>query len=185
MENGYTALIGAIIGFLAALVPELIGMWKDHVQHKRSMREKEQELEAATAGYEFVIMSQNDVIEEQAAQIEQLFLMQQDMKEASSSPVMQVLRSSVRPLLTYAFFGLFAVIKLYALVQAVHQGMSVIDVLPVLWDEDTEGLFAAVISFWFGSRATGLRSTKLRQRQVTDGLRGRNASGPVYSGDEA
>lgn len=182
---GNSALLGALIGFAAALVPELLTMLKDHFQHKRDQRDKEQELEAAAQGYEFIIASQNDVIESQAAQIEQLFLLHDDAQNAKGHPFVQFLRSSVRPILTYSFFGLFAIIKMYAMVTSVHQGMSIMQSLPLLWDEDTESLFAAVISFWFGSRATALRTGKIRQSRVADGLRGRNADGQVVSGEEA
>ena len=33
------------------------------------------------------------------------------------------------------------------------QGKSISESLNVLWDDDTKAIFAAIISFWFGSRA--------------------------------
>jgi hypothetical protein len=37
--------------------------------------------------------------------------------------------------------------------QAIKNGSDLNATLDVVWDEQTEGLFAAIISFWFGSRA--------------------------------
>ena len=64
------------------------------------------------------------------------------------------LRSSVRPVITYAFFLLFAAVKgsgLYLLIAV--EGLVLADALPRIWDDETAALFAAVLSFWFGARS--------------------------------
>ena len=61
------------------------------------------------------------------------------------------LRASVRLVITYAFFLLFTTVKastLYVLVS--EEGLTVIQTLPQVWDLETQVLFAAVMSFWFG-----------------------------------
>lgn len=64
------------------------------------------------------------------------------------------LRASVRPVLTYAFFAMFAYIKLIVMWQALTvEHVKASELLPILWDQGTEALFAAVLAFWFGSRA--------------------------------
>ncbi len=50
-----------------------------------------------------------------------------------------------------AFFLLFAGVKGYALVAV--EGLVLADALPRIWDDETAALFAAVMSFWFGSRS--------------------------------
>jgi 2-C-methyl-D-erythritol 4-phosphate cytidylyltransferase len=58
------------------------------------------------------------------------------------------------PLITYAFFLLFTAVKVSALIVLVNeQGMTLIEALPQVWDPETQALFAAVMSFWFGQRA--------------------------------
>jgi hypothetical protein len=37
--------------------------------------------------------------------------------------------------------------------EALNSGMDLSSALNVIWDDDTKAIFAAVISFWFGSRA--------------------------------
>jgi hypothetical protein len=55
------------------------------------------------------------------------------------------LSSSVRPVITYTFFLLYATLK-------------IIDFLNVgsmepIWSDEDQGIFCAVIGFWFGQRA--------------------------------
>ncbi|OHC76319.1 MAG: hypothetical protein A3G18_05390 [Rhodospirillales bacterium RIFCSPLOWO2_12_FULL_58_28] len=71
------------------------------------------------------------------------------------------LAGSVRPVITYAFFTLFAAVKgsaLYLLIAV--EGMLLAQALPQIWDPETQALFAATLSFWFGQRSL----TKLRGR---------------------
>ena len=65
----------------------------------------------------------------------------------------EALRASVRPVITYAFFILFATVKIAALLQLLEQGVGFTDGLIAIWDAETQALFAAVMSFWFGQRA--------------------------------
>ena len=63
------------------------------------------------------------------------------------------LRGSVRPVITYAFFGLFVFVEISAYLALTNAGVSGLDAVNAVWDEDTKALFAAVIAFWFGGRA--------------------------------
>ena len=63
------------------------------------------------------------------------------------------LRGSVRPVITYAFFGLFIFVEVSAYLALTAQGVSGLDAANAVWSEETSALFAAVISFWFGGRA--------------------------------
>ena len=46
--------------------------------------------------------------------------------------------------------------------QALENGIDLAAALDTLWDDDTKAIFAAIISFWFGSRAVD----KARERQI-------------------
>jgi hypothetical protein len=37
--------------------------------------------------------------------------------------------------------------------EALEKGTEFSEAIQLLWDEDTKAIFAAIISFWFGSRA--------------------------------
>ena len=51
------------------------------------------------------------------------------------------------------FFLTFIGVKITLVYQAIKNGSDLNATLDVVWDDQTEGLFAAIISFWFGSRA--------------------------------
>jgi hypothetical protein len=55
--------------------------------------------------------------------------------------------------ITYAFFLLFATIEITLLMEALKAGTNFSEAINVLWDDETKGIFAAILSFWFGSRA--------------------------------
>ena len=64
------------------------------------------------------------------------------------------LGANFRPVITYLLVGIFIAIKgagLYALI--VIEGVAIYQALPVIGDDQCNGLLAAVISFWFGNRA--------------------------------
>lgn len=71
----------------------------------------------------------------------------------TGSPWVEALQASVRPVITYAFFLVFAVVKVSALATLLQtDGVTLAASLQATWDEETQALFAAVMSFWFGSR---------------------------------
>jgi hypothetical protein len=157
----FGALIGALFGFIAAQVPELIEMLKDRFSHQRGMESKQQELDFLTAGYQTTIHEQSDTLNAQASEIDLLKKQAQESdadNDFKGHVALQFLRSSVRPVITYGFFTLFAIVTLFSLHHAlIVDHMPISQTFPLVWDGDTEDLFAAVIAFWFGSRATANR----------------------------
>ncbi len=53
----------------------------------------------------------------------------------------------------WLFFGLFVFVEVSAYLSLTAAGVSGLDAVNAVWDEDTKALFAAVIAFWFGGRA--------------------------------
>ena len=63
------------------------------------------------------------------------------------------LRSSVRPVITYLFFAIFFFVEGVAAYVVLSQGGDVQAIMYALWSEETRSIFAAIVAFWFGSRA--------------------------------
>jgi hypothetical protein len=64
------------------------------------------------------------------------------------------LQASVRPVITYLFMAAFLSVKggmVYSLIFI--QSVDWTTALEVSWDGETQALFAAIMSFWFGNRA--------------------------------
>ena len=63
------------------------------------------------------------------------------------------LRGSVRPVITYAFFLMFVATEIVIVVRVLQMGGDWTQAVELMWTPETSGLFAAVMSFWFGNRA--------------------------------
>ena len=67
----------------------------------------------------------------------------------------------MRPFITYVFFLTFIGVKITLVWNTIQNGGDLVTTLEVIWDDETEALFAAIISFWFGSRAMPRLKNKL------------------------
>ena len=144
-----SGIIGSLLGFGSSVVPAIT----DHYKSKRTMefelRKMEKMAELKKAGYDHEIKR----CQEMGLHEEQKALLEHDTTISKGTGFISGLQKSVRPVITYAFFGLFTAIEYTLLQEAVSNGMSLTEALNVLWDDDTKAIFAAIISFWFGSRA--------------------------------
>ena len=96
------------------------------------------------------VMTENKLQElDLKAEIQELkSLYKHDQSLTTTSPFISGLRASVRPVITYFFFFTFVGVELSVIFNLVDY-----IILQAIWNENTQGLFAAVLSFWFGSRA--------------------------------
>ena len=153
-----SGLIGSLLGFGGAIVPSIT----DHFAAKRNnefeLKKMEKMAELRAAGFDHDMR----MFDTQAADNEHARLIEHDISINKGTGIIAGLQKSVRPVITYCFFGLFAVIEITMLQQALENGIDLAAALDTLWDEDTKAIFAAIISFWFGSRAVD----KARERQI-------------------
>ena len=63
------------------------------------------------------------------------------------------LRAGVRPLITYGLFLLLVFVVVAGFVYAWQHGVDFQIMLDNIWDDETQIIWASVISFWFGSQA--------------------------------
>jgi hypothetical protein len=72
-----------------------------------------------------------------------------------TSQWMKNLRASVRPVITYGFFFLLAFVDIGGFWYGYYTSVPFNELLDMLWDNDTQALFASIIAFHFGGRAFG------------------------------
>jgi hypothetical protein len=142
------SLLGTVLGFGTSIIPTIFGFFAEKSKRAADLEELKLRADMQARGIELNIKQ----IQAQADAEETKGLYAQDAS-LKGSPWIESMRASVRPVITYVFFILFVLIKVCALVTLLKAGTLVVDALPRLWDEETGGLFAAVISFWFGNRA--------------------------------
>ena len=74
------------------------------------------------------------------------------------------LRGSVRPVITYAFFLMFAATEIVIIVKVFEAGGDWTQAVELMWTDETEALFAAIMAFWFGNRAVSKYMSAKRNR---------------------
>ena len=141
------SLLGSLLGFGTSFLPKVFEFFQDKSDKKHELAVMEvqirQQKELATQKLEAVNVD---------ADIREIESLHKSM-QPSGVKFIDGLRGSVRPVITYAFFGLFVFVEVSAYLALSAQGVSALDAADATFDQDTRALFAAVISFWFGGRA--------------------------------
>jgi len=143
------SLLGSLLGFAGSAVPAITDSFAKKSDQKHELEKMRVMAELRKDGYDHDIK----MYEQMGADEEQKRLIQHDIAISSTGGWISGLQRSVRPIITYAFFGLFCVIEITLLMEALEKGTDFSEAINLLWDEETKAIFAAIISFWFGSRA--------------------------------
>lgn len=142
-------LLGSLLGFFSSAMPKFLDIWQDRNDrsHELDILDRQMEQMRLGHGQRLEEISVNADIQESLA------LYKHDTAIPASTWVNN-LRASVRPMITYAFFLLFAIVKLSALyILVINQQMHITQALIKVWDAETQALFAATLSYWFGVRS--------------------------------
>lgn len=152
------ALLSALLGFLSSAFPDFLKWFRDKGDRaheiailKLQMEYDEKRLAAGASDRLQEVTLSSTVAERQA-----LNAGPGTHEGMLGIAWVDALSGSVRPMLTYCFFALYAAVKL-AQYELLLRAMDKAEALAALWTEDDMGIFAAVIAFWFGSRALGKR----------------------------
>jgi len=98
--------------------------------------------------------TQQVLIGAQQAEMQALYAHDMSLNEGTST-WMKNLRASVRPVITYGFFFLLLFIDIGLFAYGWNRGVPFTELAEMLWDSDTQALFASIIAFHFGGRAFG------------------------------
>ena len=141
------SLLGSVLGFGTSFLPKVMDFFQDKSDKKHELAVMEvqirQQKELADQKLEAINVD---------ADIREIESLHKSM-QPTGVKFIDGLRGSVRPVITYAFFGLFIFVEVSAYIGLTAQGVSALDAANATFDEDIKALFAAVISFWFGGRA--------------------------------
>ena len=146
-------LLGSLLGFISSTFPDLLKFWQDKQDRKHELQILDRQMEQMRLGH-------NQRLDEIAinADVSQSLALYKHDSQPSGVTWVDGLRASVRPMITYGFFILFAWVKLSAVVLLMNQGgFSINEALIHIWDGETQALFAGILSFWFGSRSLAKR----------------------------
>lgn len=138
-------LLASLAGFASSIIPEILRLLHDRADKKHELD---------------VFSMQIALQKELAGQRLEMIGVQADMAE--SAALYQTYRTgvrwvdayngTVRPTVTYAFFVLYAAVKLLTFMSlGANAPLSVY--LDILWNGEDQAIFAGIISFYFGQRA--------------------------------
>jgi len=167
-------LLSTIVSFLMGGLPKLLEFFQDRSDKKHEITlaqmQIERELELKKLGYdvqeqiehikseqlqiETASQEKQALIGAQQAEMQTIYAHDVSLNEGTSQ-WMHNLRASVRPVITYGFFFLLVAIDACLVYHGIASGVSFDKLAEQLWDNETQTLFAAIISFHFGGRAFG------------------------------
>ena len=155
------ALISALLGFISSATPDIFKLLRD-------AKDRQHELALMKLQMEYDKTRIAEGAAERAARLEALSLTMQQAEQVSLNARLKeqltgihwvdALAGSVRPVLTYSFFLLYALVKaaqFHLLMYPVlpwAAGMNMAQALVLMWGEEDIAIFSAIMAFWFGSR---------------------------------
>jgi len=142
------ALLGSLLGFGSSFLPEILNYFKANQQqaHRMEMMKLETELAEQLSKMKLVELDKQADIEETKG------LYEHDTS-IDAGRFINALRGSVRPVITYMFFALFVSTKVVIMIKVTQSGGDWMQAVDLMFDSETQGLFSAVLAFWFGNRA--------------------------------
>jgi len=166
--------LSTLISFLMGGLPKLLEFFQDRADKRHEMElaqlQIQREIEMRKLGFEaqerveqihtqqlmLETSTQTNVavIDAQKSELQALYAHDTALNEGTSQ-WMKNLRASVRPVITYGFFFLLVGIDAALVFHGFTNNVSFTDMANQLWDDDTQALFASIISFHFGGRAFG------------------------------
>lgn len=145
-------LLGGVFGGLLRLAPELIKTFDRGNERKHELAMLNAEMEFAKVRGD-IAMRQTEA----TMTITELNTMAEAIKEQSTTAqaagwFVAALSALVRPMITYAFVGVYFLVKVVSYLIALDQGGEWREVLINLWNQDDVTILFMIISFWFIGR---------------------------------
>ncbi|AIL64476.1 hypothetical protein NOVO_00325 [Rickettsiales bacterium Ac37b] len=138
-------LLAAIAGFIGSICPEILKIIRDKNDKKHELEILDRQLELQKSGFTYRLQ-----------EIESSYAMSEARAIYKTYKTgihwVDALNGTVRPVLAYAFFILYTLVKIlqYSMMEA---NLPLYIYLDILWSVDDQAIFVAIISFYFGQRA--------------------------------
>ena len=167
-------MISTFLSFLMGGLPKILDFFQDRADKKHELTlaqmQTEREMQLMAAGYaaqqkieeikldeirtETASQEKQSLIQAQQAEMQAIYAHDMSLNEGTSQ-WMKNLRAGVRPIITYGFFILLALIDIGLFAYGWNRGADFKELAEMLWDNETQALFASIIAFHFGGRAFG------------------------------
>jgi len=143
------SLLGSLLGFGTSFLPSVMSFFQDRADKSHELKVMEIQIKSQSEAHVQRLEEINTKAD--VDQMKAMYKHDSSLQEHSASWT-STLSATVRPVITYAFFSLFCFVEVSAYLALTAKGVAASDAVALVWSEDTQALFAAVISFWFGNR---------------------------------
>jgi len=167
-------IFSTLVSFLMGGLPKILDFFQDKSDKKHELElaqmQISREVQLAAAGYaaqqhieevkldeiktQTASAEKVSLIDAQSAEMQAIYAHDTSLNEGTSQ-WMKNLRASVRPVITYGFFFLLVGIDSVLAYKGIKSDVEFKELAKMLWDDDTQALFASIIAFHFGGRAFG------------------------------
>lgn len=160
-------LISTVVSFLLGNTPKILDFFQDKADKKHEIElaqmQMDQQMRLQAAGFasqehiEEIHIEQSKIeagvkIQEIALTERQALLQHDTESSVGASQWVINARAMVRPTITYGMFLLLVFVDVFGFIYAFQTSVNFKDALTVLWNADSQQIFAIVIAFYFGSR---------------------------------
>ncbi len=146
-------LVGALGGALINVIPTLIAYFIRREDTAQLKAKYEYEL-AKTKLEADVSIARQQMETDLVAESNERVAIDADVQRSDVGGFWSTVRTSIRPVITYSMFMCFIGLKGFAFYHSIFiLNYDVLIALDYIWDPQTEAIFAAIVGFWFGSRA--------------------------------
>ena len=154
-------MISTALSFLMGGVPKIFDFFQDRADKKHELimaqMQTERELSIMEKGYAAqakVEEIRTDQIAIQADANVHMALLAHDTESAKGASLWVInARAMVRPAITYGMFLLLVFVDVFGFLYAYHREVPFDQALNLLWDDDSQQIFASIIAFYFGGQA--------------------------------
>jgi len=147
MEGHILTIISTLIGLLGSFAPGLLNFFTTRSNNNYQIELIKLQMQAAAQGTQLQIDLANT-----KADVELQQALYSYDANLDAGWFINALRGSVRPVITYTLFLIWLNIELIGLFYGIHQGKNIMEMIPILWDQNTNAIWVTIVAFWFGSR---------------------------------
>jgi hypothetical protein len=161
-------LFSSLVSFLMGGLPKILEFFQDRADKKHELAlaamQTERELTLKKAGLEAQeriehiqteqIQINAEVTNNQTAMQERQALYAHDIALGQGASIWVTnMRAATRSVITYGMFIMFMFVEIFGFYYAWHTDVDFTVALDQLWDDETQIIWACIVSFWFGGQA--------------------------------
>lgn len=141
------AALPAILGALAGMVPAIVSLFTLKANNAHQLAMAQLQLQATKDGAALQV----DLANAQA-DIRQADHIYSFGNGLTGNKFVDALAVFVRPYITLVFFHMWLLLEACLFVYGVNSGYDLGQLAKLLWPDETQAMFGAIIGFWFGDR---------------------------------